>query len=253
MLQQTRVAAVIPYYERFLTLFPDAAALASAPEQDLLAAWAGLGYYSRARNLQKAARAIRGASAVSRQIIRRYGACLALAITRLPQWPASRSGCHMRCWMEMLCGCSVAWRRSAATLSRRWCEKAGCAGRDLAGSEAAGRVQSGAHGVGRYGLRAEAALVRRLPHPHALSRATAGSRKSIALERRASWREPAREVLTRDRESRQDSAVAAPARKPAHGWILGASRARTSAGREGFRSRWPIPPYDRPYHLLSGG
>jgi A/G-specific adenine glycosylase len=59
MLQQTRVAAVIPYYERFLTLFPDIAALASAPEQELLAAWAGLGYYSRARNLQKAARAIR--------------------------------------------------------------------------------------------------------------------------------------------------------------------------------------------------
>jgi A/G-specific adenine glycosylase len=58
MLQQTRVAAVIPYYERFLTLFPDASALASAGEQELLAAWAGLGYYSRARNLQKAARAI---------------------------------------------------------------------------------------------------------------------------------------------------------------------------------------------------
>jgi A/G-specific adenine glycosylase len=58
MLQQTRVAAVIPYYERFLTLFPDAAALASATEGDLLAAWAGLGYYSRARNLQKAARRI---------------------------------------------------------------------------------------------------------------------------------------------------------------------------------------------------
>jgi A/G-specific adenine glycosylase len=58
MLQQTRVAAVIPYYERFLTLFPDASALASAAEQELLAAWAGLGYYSRARNLQKAARAI---------------------------------------------------------------------------------------------------------------------------------------------------------------------------------------------------
>src|SRR6202167_6032781 len=58
MLQQTRVAAVIPYFERFLTLFPHPAALASAPEQELLAAWAGLGYYSRARNLQKAARAI---------------------------------------------------------------------------------------------------------------------------------------------------------------------------------------------------
>jgi len=58
MLQQTRVAAVIPYYERFLARFPDPAALAAAPEQELLAAWAGLGYYSRARNLQKAAKKI---------------------------------------------------------------------------------------------------------------------------------------------------------------------------------------------------
>jgi A/G-specific adenine glycosylase len=58
MLQQTRVTAVIPYYERFLVRFPDVDALASAPEQELLVAWAGLGYYSRARNLQKAARKI---------------------------------------------------------------------------------------------------------------------------------------------------------------------------------------------------
>ncbi|HLH03657.1 MAG TPA: A/G-specific adenine glycosylase [Bryobacteraceae bacterium] len=59
MLQQTRVAAVIPYYERFLSRFPNVAALADAPEQDLLAYWAGLGYYHRARNLQKAAQAIK--------------------------------------------------------------------------------------------------------------------------------------------------------------------------------------------------
>lgn len=56
MLQQTRVTAVIPYYERFLARFPDYQTLAAAPESDLLAAWAGLGYYSRARNLQAAAR-----------------------------------------------------------------------------------------------------------------------------------------------------------------------------------------------------
>lgn len=56
MLQQTRVAAVIPYYERFLARFPDYQALAAAKEDDVLAMWAGLGYYSRARNLQKAAR-----------------------------------------------------------------------------------------------------------------------------------------------------------------------------------------------------
>jgi A/G-specific adenine glycosylase len=58
MLQQTRVAAVIPYYERFLERFPDVKALAQAPEQEVLRLWAGLGYYSRARNLQKAARQI---------------------------------------------------------------------------------------------------------------------------------------------------------------------------------------------------
>jgi A/G-specific adenine glycosylase len=58
MLQQTRVAAVLPYYARFLARFPDVRALAGAAEQDLLAAWAGLGYYSRARNLQKAAKNI---------------------------------------------------------------------------------------------------------------------------------------------------------------------------------------------------
>lgn len=56
MLQQTRVAAAIPYYERFLTRFPNFAALAAASESELLAHWAGLGYYYRARNLQKAAR-----------------------------------------------------------------------------------------------------------------------------------------------------------------------------------------------------
>lgn len=58
MLQQTRAAAVLPYYERFLKLFPSVEALAEAPEQKLLSAWAGLGYYSRARNLQRAARQI---------------------------------------------------------------------------------------------------------------------------------------------------------------------------------------------------
>ncbi len=58
MLQQTRVAAVLGFYERFLERFPTVECLAAAPEQDLLTAWAGLGYYSRARNLQKAAKLI---------------------------------------------------------------------------------------------------------------------------------------------------------------------------------------------------
>jgi A/G-specific adenine glycosylase len=58
MLQQTRVAAVIPFYERFLEHFPTIRALAAAPETEVLRLWAGLGYYSRARNLQRAAKEI---------------------------------------------------------------------------------------------------------------------------------------------------------------------------------------------------
>jgi A/G-specific adenine glycosylase len=58
MLQQTRVETVLPYYDAFLKRFPDAAALALAPEAEVLALWSGLGYYSRARNMQRAARQI---------------------------------------------------------------------------------------------------------------------------------------------------------------------------------------------------
>jgi A/G-specific adenine glycosylase len=58
MLQQTRVETVIPYFERFLASFPDAGSLAKAGEDQLLNLWAGLGYYSRARNLQAAARQV---------------------------------------------------------------------------------------------------------------------------------------------------------------------------------------------------
>jgi A/G-specific adenine glycosylase len=58
MLQQTQVATVIPYFERFVARFPDLRALATAHEDEVLALWSGLGYYSRARNLHAAARAI---------------------------------------------------------------------------------------------------------------------------------------------------------------------------------------------------
>lgn len=57
MLQQTTVAAVAPYYRRFLEAWPTVEALAAAPREDVLSAWAGLGYYSRARNLHAAAQA----------------------------------------------------------------------------------------------------------------------------------------------------------------------------------------------------
>ncbi|MCM3748691.1 A/G-specific adenine glycosylase [Paenibacillus pasadenensis] len=63
MLQQTRVDTVIPYYERFMNRFPTLQALAEAPEPDVLKHWEGLGYYSRARNLQAGAR----------EVVERYG------------------------------------------------------------------------------------------------------------------------------------------------------------------------------------
>ena len=58
MLQQTRVAAVIPYYRRWMEALPDLAALAAVEEERLMKLWEGLGYYSRARNLRRAARII---------------------------------------------------------------------------------------------------------------------------------------------------------------------------------------------------
>ena len=58
MLQQTQVATVIPYFEAFMIRFPDVQALASAPVDDVLSHWSGLGYYARARNLHKAAKQV---------------------------------------------------------------------------------------------------------------------------------------------------------------------------------------------------
>ncbi|MBQ4900804.1 A/G-specific adenine glycosylase [Paenibacillus sp. Marseille-P2973] len=58
MLQQTRVDTVIPYFQRFIERFPTLKDLAEAPEEDVLKCWEGLGYYSRARNLQAAARQV---------------------------------------------------------------------------------------------------------------------------------------------------------------------------------------------------
>lgn len=72
MLQQTQVQTVIPYYERFMARFPTIAALAEAPEEEVIRAWAGLGYYSRARNLQRGAR----------EVLARYGG-------RVPEDPAA--------------------------------------------------------------------------------------------------------------------------------------------------------------------
>ena len=58
MLQQTQVATALPYFRRFIERFPDVCSLARAPIADVMGAWAGLGYYARARNLHACARAV---------------------------------------------------------------------------------------------------------------------------------------------------------------------------------------------------
>ena len=71
MLQQTRVEAVKPYFERFTKRLPDVKALAECPEDELLKLWEGLGYYNRVRNMQKAAIQVRKSMVENfRQIMR---------------------------------------------------------------------------------------------------------------------------------------------------------------------------------------
>ena len=77
MLQQTQVATVIPYYERFLARFPDVASLAAAPGDDVMALWSGLGYYARARNLHRAAS----------EVMERHGGEFPVASEALAQLP----------------------------------------------------------------------------------------------------------------------------------------------------------------------
>ncbi len=68
MLQQTTVTAVVPYYEKFLARFPDVHALAAAPDEAVMHAWAGLGYYARARNLHACAKAVAARGAFPREV-----------------------------------------------------------------------------------------------------------------------------------------------------------------------------------------
>jgi A/G-specific adenine glycosylase len=77
MLQQTQVATVIGFYERWLRRFPDVAALAAAETEDVLRAWEGLGYYSRARNLQRAAQ----------HVVEQHGGQLPASVTQLLELP----------------------------------------------------------------------------------------------------------------------------------------------------------------------
>ena len=90
MLQQTRVEAVKGYYCRFLAELPDIPALAACPPDRLAKLWEGLGYYSRMRNLQKAAQVIVSAT------------------IRRARSPRSASACRSLPWTETFCACSRA-------------------------------------------------------------------------------------------------------------------------------------------------
>ena len=137
MLQQTTVAAVKPFYERFLQRFPTVAALAEAPVEEVMQAWAGLGYYSRARNLHACAKARRRAATADASPTprRACGACPASAPTRRRRsrrsrliGPPPRSTAMSSAWCR---GCSSSRRRCrrqsrrSATSPRRSCRPGG--------------------------------------------------------------------------------------------------------------------------------
>ena len=117
MLQQTRVEAVKPYFERFMTALPTIRDLAEAPEDVILKLWEGLGYYNRVRNMQKAARKL--VAEYDGQMPADFDAILALpasaATRRAPSRPLP-SACPIRLWTAMCCGCFPGLRK-AMTIS----------------------------------------------------------------------------------------------------------------------------------------
>ena len=104
MLQQTRVAAVLDYYRRFLEAAPDPAALAVLPEDRLMKLWQGLGYYSRARNLQKAAR----------QIVDTFGGVFPTDYGDIRSWPGWETIRRGHCLHLLWPACPRGGRQSAA-------------------------------------------------------------------------------------------------------------------------------------------
>ena len=120
MLQQTTVAAVKPFYLRFLDRFPTVEALADGPVDQVMQAWAGLGYYSRARNLHACAKAVverlgGGFPATEAELL----TLPASAPIRRRQSPPSRSTSRRRRWTAMWSASSRAFSSSRSRCRRR--------------------------------------------------------------------------------------------------------------------------------------
>ena len=176
MLQQTQVATVKAYFERFMRAFPTIRDLAAADEREVLRLWEGLGYYRRARQLHQAAQVVveqhggqfpRDPQSVGRLPgIGRYtaGAILSIAFdARQPILEANTLRLHSRLLAYGGDPASAAGQRSALGH-----------GRGRAAEARRRHVQSGLDGAGQHGLFAQVAPLRRLPRGHALPHQRAG-------------------------------------------------------------------------------
>ena len=114
MLQQTQVSTVLDYYARFLLRFPSVADLAAAPQDDVMALWSGLGYYSRARNLHRCAQALGGDIGAQRCPVR-VGAqeylAVALAFLQCAELFAAPADDRRAAWAPTP-ACRGCWRES---------------------------------------------------------------------------------------------------------------------------------------------
>ncbi len=177
MLQQTQVATVIPYFERFLSAFPTLADLAAADEQDVLRLWEGLGYYRRARDLHRAARQLAAdhAGRLPDDPDAAPRACPASAATRanavLSQAFDRRLPILEANSLRVLCRLLGVRDdpQQTAVQARLW-----HAAEDLLPTKRAGDIQSGAHGIGGAGLHADPDAVRALPAARPVSGAAGG-------------------------------------------------------------------------------
>ncbi len=164
MLQQTTVKAVAPYYTRFLARWPAVEALAAADLDDVLRAWAGLGYYARARNLHACAQAVvaQHGGMFPRRVATLCARCRASVITQPPPLPRLRSTRRPCRWTAM----SSAWWRGC---SRSRSDLPAAKPRDQAAgglavaAAAVRRFRAGADGSGRDAVLAQAAGLRAVP------------------------------------------------------------------------------------------